>query len=41
MRQHPDPDGFHDQGLNRYDEDDEFGRPVYQGSGLTVRELNA
>ena len=41
MRQHPDPDGFHDQGLNRYDEDDEFGRPVYQGSGLTVRALNA
>src|SRR5829696_7691079 len=41
MRQHPDPDGFHDQGLNRYDEDDEFGRPLYQGSGLTVRELNA
>src|SRR5215218_4336288 len=42
MRQHPDPDGFHDQGLDRYDgEEDEFGRPVYQGSGLTVRELNA
>ena len=41
MRQHPDPDGFHDQGLNRYDEDDEFGRPLYQGSGLTVRELTA
>src|SRR5215207_1021735 len=41
MRQHPDPNGFHGEGLKRYDEDDEFGRPVYQGSGLTVRELNA
>jgi hypothetical protein len=42
MRQHPDPDGFHDEGLDRYDaEEDEFGRPVYQGTGLTVRELNA
>jgi len=36
MRQHPDPDDFHDQEL-----DDGLGRPVYQGDGLTVRELNA
>jgi hypothetical protein len=36
MRQHHDPDDFHDQDL-----DDDLGRPVYQGSGLTVRELNA
>jgi Nuclease-related domain len=33
MRQPQDPDD--------YDEDDHFGRPVYQGTGLTVRELNA
>jgi hypothetical protein len=36
MRQHPDPDDFHDEDL-----DDDLGRPVYQGSGLTVRELDA
>jgi hypothetical protein len=36
MRQHYDPDDFHGQDL-----DDEVGRPVYQGDGLTVRELNA
>jgi len=36
MRQHPDPDDVHDQDL-----DDDLGRPVYQGSGLTVRELDA
>ena len=36
MRQHQDPDDFHDQDL-----DDDLGRPVYQGSGLTVRELDA
>jgi Nuclease-related domain len=36
MGQHPDPDDFHDQDL-----DDELGRPVYQGDGLTVRELTA
>jgi hypothetical protein len=42
MRHHQDPDDFHDEDLNRYeDEDDEFGRPVYQGTGLTVRALNA
>jgi hypothetical protein len=36
MGQHQNPDGFHHQDL-----DDELGRPVYQGTGLTVRELNA
>jgi Nuclease-related domain len=36
MGQHPDPDEFHDQ-----DPDDELGRPVYQGDGLSVRELTA
>ncbi len=36
MRQYPDPDDFHDEDL-----DDDFGRPVYQGGGLTVRELDA
>jgi Nuclease-related domain len=42
MRQHQDPDDFHHEDLDRYnDEDDEFGRPVYRGDGLTVRELNA
>jgi hypothetical protein len=41
MRQHQDPDDY-DEDLDRYDhEDDEYGRPVYQGTGLTVRELNA
>jgi hypothetical protein len=41
MRQHPDPDDVHDEDLDREDLDDEFGRPVYRGDGLTVRELNA
>jgi hypothetical protein len=42
MRQHQDPGDFHHEDLDRYDyEDDEYGRPVYQGTGLTVRELNA
>jgi hypothetical protein len=36
MRQHSDPDDFPGQDL-----DDESDRPVYQGDGLTVRELNA
>jgi hypothetical protein len=36
MGQHPHPDDFHDQDL-----DDELGRPLYQGDGLTVRELTA
>jgi hypothetical protein len=30
MRQHHDPDDLHDQDLDR-DDEDEFGRPVYQG----------
>jgi hypothetical protein len=37
MRQHQDPDDFHDEDLD----DEELGRPVYQGSALTVRELDA
>jgi hypothetical protein len=42
MRQHQDPGDFHDEDLDRYDDaDDELGRPVYRGDGLTVRELNA
>jgi hypothetical protein len=36
MRQHSDPNDFHDQYL-----DDDLGGPVYHGDGLTVRELNA
>jgi Nuclease-related domain len=40
MRQDQDPDDFHDEDLDRYD-GDEFGRPVYRGTGLTARELNA
>jgi nuclease-like protein len=36
MGQHPDPDDFHDEDL-----DDDLGHPVYQGGGLTVRELDA
>jgi hypothetical protein len=45
MRQHQDPDDFHDEDLDRYDEDEEdleeFGTPVYQGTGLSVRALTA
>jgi hypothetical protein len=45
MRQHPDPDDFHDEDLDRYDDDEEdleeLGTPVYQGSGLSVRALTA
>jgi hypothetical protein len=41
MRQHQDPDDFHDQDLDGENLDDEFGRPVYQGTGLTVRALTA
>jgi hypothetical protein len=41
MRQHQDPDDFHDEDLDGENLDDEFGRPVYQGTGLTVRALNA
>jgi hypothetical protein len=47
MRQHHDPDDFHED-LDRYhDEDDDeedlegLGTPVYQGSGLSVRALTA
>ena len=36
MRQHPDPDD-----LDHQDLDDGLGRPVYQGSGLSVRALTA
>jgi hypothetical protein len=42
MRQHQDPGDFHEEHPDRYDDDDDqFGRPVYQGTGLTVRELSA
>jgi hypothetical protein len=41
MRQHQDPDDFHHEDLDDEDLDDEVGRPIYQGTGLTVRELNA
>jgi Nuclease-related domain len=46
MRQHPDPDDLHED-LDRYHDDEdeedleEFGTPVYQGSGLSVRALTA
>jgi hypothetical protein len=36
MRQHHDPDDLDHQNLN-----DDLGRPIYQGDGLSVRELNA
>ena len=46
MRQHQDPNKFHDEDLDRYDDEEEedleeLGTPVYQGSGLTVRALTA
>jgi hypothetical protein len=44
MHQHSDPDDFHDEDLDPYeDEEDleELGTPVYQGSGLSVRALTA
>jgi hypothetical protein len=46
MRQHPDPDDFHHEDLDPYDDEDgedleELGTPVYQGSGLSVRALTA
>ena len=41
MRQHHDPDDCHHEDLDNEDLNDELGRPVYQGTGLTVRELNA
>jgi Nuclease-related domain len=36
MRQHPDPDPYEDE-----EDPEEFGTPVYQGSGLSVRALTA
>jgi hypothetical protein len=44
MRQPQDPDDFHDEDLDRYeDEEDleEFGTTVYQGTGLSVRALTS
>jgi hypothetical protein len=45
MRQHQDPDDFHDEDPGRYDDEDEdleeLGTPVYQGTGLSVRALTA
>jgi hypothetical protein len=46
MRQHPDPDDFYGEDLDRYHDEDgedleELGTPVYQGSGLSVRALTA
>jgi hypothetical protein len=45
MRQHQDPDDFHDQDLDPDDGNDEdleeLGTPLYQGSGLSVRALTA
>jgi Nuclease-related domain len=42
MRQHHESDDY-DEDLDSYDEEDpeEFGTPVYQGSGLSVRALTA
>ena len=45
MGQHHHPDDFHDEDLGRYNDEDEdleeLGRPVYQGTGLSVRALTA
>jgi Nuclease-related domain len=46
MRQHPDPDDFHDEDLDRYHDGEdegleELGTPLYQGTGLSVRALTA
>jgi hypothetical protein len=45
MRQHHDPHDFHHEDLDRHDDEEEdpeeLGTPVYQGTGLTVRALNA
>jgi Nuclease-related domain len=49
MRQHQDPDDFHHEDLDRYNDEDEeeleeleeLGTPVYQGTGLSVRALTA
>jgi Nuclease-related domain len=44
MRQHHDPDDFHED-LDRHQDEDEdleeLGTPVYQGTGLSVRALTA
>jgi hypothetical protein len=44
MRQLHDPEDFHEEDLDRYDDEEdleEFGTPLYQGSGLSVRALTA
>jgi hypothetical protein len=41
MRHHHDPDDYHHDDLDRENLDDEFGRPIYEGTGLTVRALTA
>jgi hypothetical protein len=41
MRQHQDPDDFHHNDLDDEDLGHDLGRAVYQGTGLTVRELSA
>jgi Nuclease-related domain len=46
MCQHQDPDDFHHEDLDRYDDEDqenleELGTPVYQGTSLSVRALTA
>jgi Nuclease-related domain len=46
MRQCPDPDDFHREALDPYNEEDgedleELGTAVYQGTGLSVRALTA
>jgi len=45
MGQHHHPDDSHDEDLGRYHDEDEdleeLGRPVYQGTGLSVRALTA
>jgi hypothetical protein len=39
MGQHQDPDDVHHEDLDGEHLDDEFGRPVYEGTGLSVRAL--
>jgi hypothetical protein len=45
MRQHHDPDDFHEDLDRHHDEDEEdpeeLGTPIYQGTGLSVRALTA
>jgi Nuclease-related domain len=45
MRQHPEPNDFHDEEPGRSGDEDEdleeLGTPVYQGTGLSVRALTA